>query len=168
MYECFPCSKGDFLKTKYTKVRFLELWIWVIKYFLSFCLIVILDPSLHRSRRVSPIDICSLKRETIQPADFIRAHVCADSLMREYIQKSICDGVSNCFHCNTNNVQLVGNQPITTASCDIIPELKHNIDRHTASHLCYGLARNGAWEMCVSQESFNLLHCPAVTLFLGK
>lgn len=124
-------------------------------------------PSLHRSRRLSSTDICTLKTEVIHPTDFVRNHVCKNMMIREFIEQSICDGVSDCFKCDTENVRIVGESSLTVAKCNIIPEL-NLIDRHMASHLCYGLASEHTWNMCVSEKNFNLLHCPAVTLFMGK
>lgn len=129
---------------------------------------LILDPILQRSSRVSAVDICTLKTETIDPNDFIRDQVCGNRMIRRFIEQMICDGVSDCFKCDTANVKIVSEMPITASTCEIIPELKSQIDRHMASHMCYGLARDNGWDMCVSQEDFNIFHCPAVTLFMGK
>lgn len=128
-------------------------------------MIAILEPILHESSQLYP-NMCVKHTREIHPTDFVH-QICDNTLTQSFIEKAICDGESNCFQCDTQHVQTIGTTPITVSKCDVTPELK-TIDRHAASHLCHRLTQKDTWGMCDSKDDFNRLHCPAITMFMGK
>ena len=124
---------------------------------------------LSRSRRMSAADICHHHQDVVQPADFIKNQLCGYPVMRELMRSVVCDeSDTDCFSCDTDSVEFEHDEPIYTSRCEVRKELSGAMDHHSARNLCYGLAREAAWNMCVSEEEFNLFYCPAVTFLMGK
>ena len=112
-------------------------------------------------------DICAMKTAVIHPTAFVRKGICDNSITRSFIEEAICGGESDCFKCDSKHVQIISDKPLIAAKCDIMPELQF-IDRHSVSQLCHELTHADKWDMCVPKDNFNRLHCPAVTLLMGK